>query len=218
MPPSKGAAVKLRPAFSTSNQSDIATLGINTIRTLAIDAVQKANSGHAGAPMGLAPVAYTLWQKFLRYDPSDPLWPNRDRFVLSAGHASLLLYAVLQLAGVRRVTHGKVTGAAAVSPDDIRQFRQIDSVTPGHPEYGHTTGVETTTGPLGQGCGNSVGMAIASRWLASRYNRPGFAVFDYDVYVICSDGDMMEGVSSEAASLAGYLGLANLCWIYDNKR
>jgi transketolase len=216
MTPSKGAAAQLRPAFSPSNQSDIATLGINTIRTLAIDAVQKANSGHAGAPMGLAPVAYTLWQKSLRYDPSDPLWPNRDRFVLSAGHASMLLYATLHLAGVRRVTDGRITGAAAVSLDDIRQFRQIDSVTPGHPEYGHTTGVETTTGPLGQGCGNSVGMAIASRWLASRYNRPGFSVFDYDVYVICSDGDMMEGVSGEAASLAGYLALSNLCWIYDN--
>jgi transketolase len=216
MTPSEGTAAKLRPAFSTSNQSDIATLGINTIRTLAIDAVQKANSGHAGAPMGLAPVAYTLWQNFLRYDPSDPLWPNRDRFVLSAGHASMLLYATLHLAGVRRVTDGRVTSAAAISLDDIRQFRQIDSVTPGHPEYRHTTGVETTTGPLGQGCGNSVGMAIASRWLGSRYNRPGFCVFDYDVYVICSDGDMMEGISGEAASLAGFLGLANLCWIYDN--
>jgi transketolase len=189
---------------------------IDTIRTLAMDAVQKAQSGHAGTPMGLAPVAFTLWQQFLRYDPADPLWPNRDRFVLSAGHASLLLYAMLHLAGVRRVEAGRITDRPAVSLDDIRSFRQLDSVTPGHPEYGHTTGVETTTGPLGQGCGNSVGMAIASRWLGARYNRPQLTVFDYDVYAICSDGDMMEGVASEAASLAGHLGLANLCWIYDS--
>jgi transketolase len=191
-------------------------LCINTIRTLAMDAVQKANSGHPGAPMGLAPVAYTLWQDFLRYDPADPLWPNRDRFVLSAGHASMLLYAVLHLSGVRRVRAEKVTEEPAVGLDDIKRFRQIDSITPGHPEHGLTTGVETTTGPLGQGCGNSVGMAIASRWLGARYNRPGFTLFDYDVYAICSDGDMMEGVASEAASLAGFLGLANLCWIYDS--
>jgi transketolase len=189
---------------------------INTIRTLAMDAVQKANSGHAGAPMGLAPVAYTLWQDFLRYDPADPLWPNRDRFVLSAGHASMLLYSLLHLAGVRRADGLRVTDQPAVTLDDIKRFRQIGSVTPGHPEYGLTTGVETTTGPLGQGCGNSVGMAIASRWLAARYNRADFTLFDYDVYVICSDGDMMEGVASEAASLAGHLGLSNLCWIYDN--
>jgi transketolase len=189
---------------------------INTIRTLAMDAVQKANSGHAGAPMGLAPVAYTLWQDFLRYDPTDPLWPNRDRFVLSAGHASMLLYSLLHLAGVRRADGLRVTDQPAVTLDDIKRFRQIGSVTPGHPEYGLTTGVETTTGPLGQGCGNSVGMAIASRWLAARYNRADFTLFDYDVYVICSDGDMMEGVASEAASLAGHLGLSNLCWIYDN--
>jgi transketolase len=166
--------------------------------------------------MGLAPVAYTLWQQFLRYDPSDPLWPNRDRFVLSAGHASMLLYALLHLADVRRVERGRVTDNAAVSLDDIKNFRQLDSVTPGHPEYGRTTGVETTTGPLGQGCGNSVGMAIASRWLAARYNRPNATIFDFDVYAICSDGDMMEGVASEAASLAGHLQLSNLCWIYDN--
>ncbi len=194
----------------------IEKLCIDTIRTLAIDAVQKAQSGHAGTPMGLAPVAYTLWQKFLRYDPSDPLWANRDRFVLSAGHASMLLYALIHLAGVQRLDGGRVTDAAAVSLDDIKNFRQLDSVTPGHPEYGRTTGVETTTGPLGQGCGNSVGMAIAARWLAARYNRPQFTIFDYDVYTICSDGDLMEGVASEAASLAGHLGLANLCWIYDN--
>jgi transketolase len=181
-----------------------------------MDAVQKANSGHAGAPMGLAPVMYTLWQEFLRYDPSDPLWPNRDRFVLSAGHASMLLYSLLHLAGVRRAEGGKVTREPTVTLDDIKHFRQIDSVTPGHPEHGLTTGVETTTGPLGQGCGNSVGMAIASRWLAARYNRAHFSLFDHNVYVICSDGDMMEGVASEAASLAGHLGLSNLCWIYDS--
>src|SRR6516162_11334310 len=189
---------------------------IDTIRTLAIDAVEKAQSGHAGMPMGLAPVAYTLWQQFLRYDPSDPLWPNRDRFVLSAGHASMLLYALLHLAGVRRVEAGRVTENPAVTLDDIKNFRQLDSVTPGHPEFGRTTGIETTTGPLGQGCGNSVGMAIASRWLAARYNRPNATIFDFNVYTICSDGDMMEGVASEAASLAGHLRLANLCWIYDS--
>jgi transketolase len=193
-----------------------AEICINTIRTLAMDAVQKANSGHAGAPMGLAPVAYTLWQDFLRYDPTDPLWPNRDRFVLSAGHASMLLYSLLHLCGVRRAEGLKVTEQPAVTLDDIKRFRQIGSVTPGHPEHGLTTGVETTTGPLGQGCGNSVGMAIASRWLAARYNRTNFTLFDYNVYAICSDGDMMEGVASEAASLAGHLGLSNLCWIYDN--
>ncbi|HET8918376.1 MAG TPA: transketolase [Xanthobacteraceae bacterium] len=200
----------------TAGQRDLDKRCVDTIRTLAMDAVEKANSGHAGAPMGLAPVAYTLWQQFLRYDPSDPLWPNRDRFVLSAGHASMLLYALLHLAGVRRVEDGRVTDDAAISLDDIKNFRQLDSVTPGHPEYGRTTGVETTTGPLGQGCGNSVGMAIASRWLAARYNRPNATIFDFDVYAICSDGDMMEGVASEAASLAGHLQLSNLCWIYDS--
>ncbi len=197
-------------------RKDLNELCIDTIRTLAIDAVEQANSGHAGTPMGLAPVAFTLWQQFLRYDPADPLWPNRDRFVLSAGHASMLLYALLHLAGVKRVENGKVINEPAVSLDDIKRFRQIDSVTPGHPEYGHTTGVEVTTGPLGQGCGNSVGMATASRWLGQHYNRPGTTLFDFDVYVICSDGDMMEGVSSEAASLAGHLQLDNLCWIYDS--
>ena len=199
----------------TSQQLD--TLSINTIRTLSIDGVQKANSGHPGAPMGLAPVAYSLWQQFLRYDPLNPLWPNRDRFVLSAGHASMLLYSMLYLSGVRRVdASGKVLDTLAVSLDDIKQFRQLDSVTPGHPEYGMTTGVETTTGPLGQGVGNSVGMAIAANWLAARYNRPGFEIFNYNIYSICSDGDMMEGVGSEAASLAGHLQLPNLCWIYDS--
>jgi transketolase len=209
------AAASREHARRATGQRDLDKRCIDTIRTLAIDAVEKANSGHAGTPMALAPVAYTLWQRFLRYDPSDPLWPNRDRFVLSAGHASMLLYALLHLAGVRRVEGGRVTDSAAVSLDDIKNFRQLDSVTPGHPEYGHTTGVETTTGPLGL-CGNSVGMAIASRWLAARYNRPNAAIFDFNVYTICSDGDMMEGVASEAASLAGHLQLSNLCWIYDS--
>jgi len=195
----------------------IAQLAINTLRTLSIDAVQKANSGHPGAPMGFAPVAYALWRDVLRYDPADPRWPNRDRFVLSNGHASMLLYSTLFLAGVREVQKdGKVGSGPAVSLDDIKQFRQLGSRTPGHPEYGLTTGVEATTGPLGQGAANSVGMAIASRWLGTRYNRPGKAVFDFDVYAILGDGCMMEGISSEAASLAGHLQLSNLCWIYDN--
>jgi transketolase len=192
-------------------------LAINTIRTLAMDAVQKANSGHPGAPMALAPVAYTLWQRHLRFDPADPVWPNRDRFVLSNGHASMLLYALLHLARVEAVdSHFNRAGHPAVTLEDIKNFRQLDSHTPGHPEYHLTSGVETTTGPLGQGCGNSVGMAIAARWLAARYNRPGFPLFDYRVWAFCGDGDMMEGVASEAASLAGHQKLANLCWIYDN--
>lgn len=202
------------PAQSQSLNND--ELCVDARRTLTIDAVQKAKSGHPGTPMAMAPVAYTLWQDFLRYDPADPLWPNRDRFVLSAGHASLLLYSLLHLSRVKRLYNGRATNAPAVSLDDIKNFRQLDSVTPGHPEYGITTGVETTTGPLGQGCGNSVGMAITSRWLGARYNRPDATVFDCDVYVIRSDGDMMEGVSSEAASMAGHLGLDNLCWIYDS--
>jgi transketolase len=194
-------------------------LSINTIRTLAIDAVQQANSGHPGAPMGLAPVVYALWQRFLHYDPADPTWPNRDRFVLSAGHASMLLYATLHLCGVRSVNpKGEVTNELAVPMEEIKRFRQIDSRTPGHPESHLTTGVETTTGPLGQGAGNSVGMAIASKWLGENFNRPGFDIFDFNVYAICGDGDLMEGVASEAASLAGHLKLANLCWIYDNNR
>jgi transketolase len=193
--------------------ADIDQLCIDTIRTLSIDAVQKANSGHPGAPMALAPVAYTLWQAFLRYDPQAPDWPNRDRFVLSNGHASMLLYALLHLAGVK-----DSGGGAAVTLDDIKAFRQLDSRCPGHPEHGLTTGVETTTGPLGQGCGNSVGMAMAGRWLAQHFNRPDFELFDYDVYAFCGDGDMMEGVASEAASLAGHLMLGNLCWIYDSNR
>lgn len=210
------APTKSTTPSSSSPSQNHDELSINTIRTLTIDAVQKANSGHPGTPMAMAPVAYTLWQDFLRYDPSDPLWPNRDRFVLSAGHASLLLYSLLHLSGVKRLHKGQVTNEPAVGLDDIKNFRQLDSVTPGHPEHGITTGVETTTGPLGQGCGNSVGMAIASRWLGARYNTSDATVFDYDVYVICSDGDMMEGVASEAASIAGHLGLDNLCWIYDS--
>jgi transketolase len=212
------ASTHPRSAAAVEPATDVDQLAINTIRTLTIDAVQKADSGHAGTPMDLAPVAYTLWQEFLRYDPADPLWPNRDRFVLSCGHACMLLYALIHLAGVRRADGARITDAPAISLDDIRHFRQVDSVTPGHPEYGRTTGVEATTGPLGQGCGDSVGMAIASRWLAERYNRDNFTIFDFDVYTPCSDGDLMEGVASEAASLAGHLGLANLCWIYDSNR
>ena len=189
----------------------------DTIRTLSMDAVQKANSGHPGTPMALAPVAYTLWSRFLRYHPDHPDWPNRDRFVLSAGHASMLLYSILHLAGVVEIdADGKPTGEPAVSLDDIKQFRQMSSKTPGHPEYRMTTGVETTTGPLGQGCANSVGMAMASHWLGERFNRPTGTLFDYRVFAICGDGDMMEGISGEAASLAGHLKLGNLCWIYDN--
>src|SRR5262250_3308342 len=200
--------------LATGQQLD--TLSINTIRTLAIDAVQQANSGHPGAPMGLAPVAYCLWQQYLRYDPQNPLWPNRDRFVLSAGHASMLLYAILHLAGVRRADDDKISNQLSVSIDEIKRFRQLNRRTPGHPESHITTGVETTTGPLGQGAGNSVGMAMAEKWLAATYNRPNFELFNYNVYALCGDGDMMEGVASEAASLAGHLQLSNLCWIYDN--
>ena len=192
-------------------------LCINTIRTLSMDAVQQANSGHPGTPMALAPVIYTLWQRFLRFDPNDPIWPNRDRFVLSNGHASMLLYAMLHLTGVKAVdSKYERLGEFAVTLEDIKKFRQLDSKCPGHPEYHVTTGVETTTGPLGQGCATSVGMVIAERWLAKHFNRPDFTVFDYDVYAMCGDGDMMEGVTSEAASLAGHLMLGNLCWIYDS--
>jgi transketolase len=193
---------------------DIDQLAINTIRTLSIDAIQKANSGHPGTPMALAPVAYTLWQYFLRFDPADPVWPNRDRFVLSAGHASMLLYSLLYLAGVKAVDPDyEVVGHPAVSLKDIESFRQLDSRAPGHPEYRWTSGVETTTGPLGQGVATSVGMAIASKWQAARY---GADIFHYDVYAIAGDGCLMEGVSGEAASIAGHLKLDNLCWIYDN--
>ena len=201
----------------TNEQLD--QLSINTIRTLAIDAVQQANSGHPGAPMALAPVAYTVWQHYLRFDPEDPIWPNRDRFVLSNGHASMLLYSLLHLCGVKAVNPQYETlGELAVKLEDIKRFRQLDSACPGHPEYRWTSGVETTTGPLGQGVGNSVGMAMARWWLAKHFNRTGFEMFDFDVYVICGDGDMMEGISGEAASLAGHQRLSNLCWIYDNNR
>ena len=194
-------------------------LVINTIRTLAMDAVQVANSGHPGTPMALAPVVYCLWQDFLRFDPEDPIWPNRDRFVLSNGHASMLLYSMLHLTGVKAVnSQYERQGELAVKLDDIRRFRQLGSKCPGHPEYRLTSGVETTTGPLGQGVATSVGMAIAGRWQAAYFNRPGFELFDYDVYALCGDGDMMEGVSGEAASLAGHLKLSNLCWIYDNNK
>ncbi len=190
---------------------------ITAIRTLAMDAVQQANSGHPGTPVSMAPVAYTLWQHFLRFDPADPRWPNRDRFVLSIGHASMLLYALLHLTRTQSVNaRGELVPEPAVSLDEIKRFRQWDSRTPGHPEYGLTPGVETTTGPLGSGVANSVGMAIASRWLAARYNKPGCDLFNYDVYALAGDGCMMEGISGEAASVAGHLRLSNLCWIYDN--
>jgi transketolase len=197
--------------------TDIDQLCINTVRTLSIDAIQKANSGHPGTPMALAPVAYTLWQRFLRFDPEEPIWPNRDRFVLSAGHASMLLYSLLHLAGVKAVDPDyEILGRESVTLDDIKNFRQLDSKAAGHPEYRWTSGVETTTGPLGQGVATSVGMAVASKWQAAHFNRPGFQMFDYDVYVIAGDGDLMEGVSHEAASFAGHQQLDNLCWIYDN--
>ena len=192
-------------------------LAINTIRTLSIDAVQKAKSGHPGTPMALAPLVYTIWNRVLRFDPQDPIWPNRDRFVLSNGHASMLLWSMLYLTRVQAVNADyEILGQPAVTLEDIRRFRQLDSKAPGHPEYHWTSGVETTTGPLGQGVATSVGMAIGQKWLASRYNRPGFDIFDYNIYAVCGDGCMMEGIGSEAASLAGHLGLDNLCWVYDN--
>jgi transketolase len=201
------------------HESAIDQLCINTIRTLCIDAIQQANSGHPGTPMAMAPVVYRLWQHALRFDPQDPIWPNRDRFVLSAGHASMLLYSILHLAGVQAVDPDyEVLGRLSVSLDDIKGFRQFGSRCAGHPEYRWTSGVECTTGPLGQGVAMSVGMAMASRWLGQRYNRPGFDLFTYDAYALCGDGCMMEGISSEAASLAGHLELANLCWIYDSNR
>ncbi|MDZ4659712.1 MAG: transketolase [Bythopirellula sp.] len=196
--------------------NDLSQLAINTIRTLSMDGVEAAGCGHPGTPMALAPVTYQLWTEVLNYDPASPHWPNRDRYVLSCGHASMLIYSMLHLAGVRKIKDGEVTDEPAVSLEDLRQFRQFGSATPGHPEHGHTTGVETTTGPLGQGCGNSVGMAIASKWLGARYNKPGFELFNFKVYNQCSDGDLMEGVANEAASLAGHLKLDNLCWIYDD--
>jgi transketolase len=193
------------------------TLSVNTIRTLAMDAVQAANSGHPGTPMAMAPVAYLLWNEILRFDPEDPIWPDRDRFVLSMGHASMLLYSLLHLAGVRSVNpQYEVLGQPSVTLEDIKSFRQLDSKCPGHPEYRWTSGVETTTGPLGQGIATSVGMAIASKWLAQYFNREGFDLFGFRTYALCGDGCMMEGISHEAASLAGHLKLDNLCWIYDN--
>ncbi|MGB7561242.1 MAG: transketolase [Candidatus Acidiferrales bacterium] len=204
-------------AQSAAVQQTIDQLCINTIRTLSMDAVQQANSGHPGTPMALAPVAYTLWQRFLRFDPDDPIWPNRDRFVLSNGHASMLLYSLLHLAGVKTVNPKyEILDELSVKLEDIKRFRQLDCKCPGHPEYHLTSGVEATTGPLGQGVGMSVGMAIANDWLARYFNRPEFDVFDCNVYAICSDGDMMEGISGEAASIAGHLKLSRLCWIYDN--
>ena len=199
------------------SDNNIEQLAINTIRTLSIDAVQAAKSGHPGTPMALAPLVYTIWNRVMRFDPQDPIWPNRDRFILSNGHASMLLWSILHLTGVQAVNadYEKV-GKPAVTLDDIRRFRQLGSKAPGHPEYHWVSGVETTTGPLGQGVATSVGMAIAQKWLANRYNQPGFDVFDYDIFAVCGDGCMMEGVASEAASLAGHLGLDNLCWIYDN--
>jgi transketolase len=192
-------------------------LCINTIRTLSMDAVQQAKSGHPGTPMALAPLVYTLWNRVMRFDPKDPIWPNRDRFVLSNGHASMLLWSALHLTGTQAVNADyEILGKPSVTLDDIRHFRQLDSKAPGHPEYHWVSGVETTTGPLGQGIATSTGMAIAQKWLAARYNRPGFDIFDYHVYTVCGDGCLMEGVGSEAASLAAHLGLDNLCWIYDN--
>jgi transketolase len=206
-------------SVAVERDSSLDQLSINTIRTLAMDAVQAANSGHPGTPMAMAPVAYTLWQRFLRFDPADPIWPNRDRYVHSMGHASTLLYALLHLARVQAVNPAYETlGEPSVSLDDIKSFRQLDSRAPGHPEYRWTSGVETTTGPLGAGFATSVGMAIAAQWQAAHFNRPGFELFDYDVYALGGDGCMMEGVSGEAASFAGHLRLANLCWLYDSNR
>lgn len=201
----------------TNMKPDLDQLCVNTIRTLSIDAVQQANSGHPGTPMALAPLVYTLWNRTMYFDPKDPIWPNRDRFVLSNGHASMLLWSILHLTQTQAVNANyERLGQPSVTLDDIRRFRQLNSKAPGHPEYHWVSGVETTTGPLGQGVATSVGMAIGERWLAAHYNRPDFEIFDYHIYAVCGDGCMMEGISSEAASLAGHLGLDNLCWIYDN--
>jgi len=206
-------------ALVSDEMSKLDQLSVDTIRTLAMDAVQAAGSGHPGTPMAMAPVAYTLWQRFLRFDPDDPIWPNRDRFVLSMGHASMLLYSLLHLARVKAVNPKyEVLGRLSVTLEDIKRFRQLDSKAAGHPEYRWTSGVETTSGPLGQGVATSVGMAIASRWLAETFNRPGFEMFDFDVYALAGDGCMMEGITAEAASLAGHLKLSQLCWIYDNNK
>jgi transketolase len=201
----------------TLTAAQLDQLAINTIRTLSIDAVQQAKSGHPGTPMALAPLVYTIWNRVMRFDPRNPLWPNRDRFILSNGHASMLLWSALHLSGTQAVNADYETlGKPSVTLDDIRRFRQLDSKAPGHPEYHWVSGVETTTGPLGQGVATSVGMAIAEKWLANRYNRPGFELFDYNIYAVCGDGCLMEGIASEAASLAGHLGVDNLCWVYDN--
>jgi len=197
---------------TTQTVLDIDQLCVNTMRTLAIDAIQKADSGHPGTPMGMSPTVYCLWQRLLRFDPEDPIWMNRDRFVLSAGHASTLLYTILHLAKVKAVDPDyEILGRPSVTLDDIKSFRQLGSRCAGHPEYRWTSGVETTTGPLGQGVATSVGMAIAEKWLAARYNRPDFELFAYRIYALCGDGCMMEGISSEAASVAGHLKLDNLC-------
>src|SRR5438132_3374177 len=212
-------AVALKDRTITIETHTLDAICINTIRTLSMDAVQAADSGHPGTPMALAPVAYCLWQRFLRFDPEDPIWPNRDRFVLSNGHASMLLYSLLHLCGVKAVNPQYETlGELSVKLDDIKRFRQLDSKCAGHPEYRWTSGIETTTGPLGNGVATSVGMAIASKWQAKHFNRPGFDVFDYDVYAVAGDGCMMEGLSGEAGSLAGDLKLSNQGWGYDNNK
>ncbi len=209
--------MSLTQVVRSTTEADMVQLSINTIRTLSIDAVQQAKSGHPGTPMALAPLVYTIWNRVMRFDPQDPIWPNRDRFVLSNGHASMLLWSVLHLTRTQAVNADyEILGHPSVSLDDIRRFRQLESKAPGHPEYHWVSGVETTTGPLGQGVATSVGMGIAEKWLANHYNRPGFEIFNYNVYAVCGDGCMMEGISAEAASLAGHLGLDNLCWIYDN--
>src|ERR1700761_8412434 len=206
-----------KPAAQTRDGASMDQLAINTIRTLSIDAVQQAKSGHPGTPMALAPLVYVIWNRVMNFDPKDPIWPNRDRFVLSNGHASMLLWSVLHLTKTQAVNaEYENLGQPAVTLDDIRHLRQLDSKAPGHPEYHLVSGVETTTGPLGQGIATSVGMAIARKWLGQRYNRPGFELFDYNIYAVCGDGCLMEGVGSEAASLAGHLELDDLCWIYDN--
>jgi len=209
--------MSIAQAAEPTTTTEIVQLAINTIRTLSIDAVEQAKSGHPGTPMALAPLVYTLWHRVLQFDPEDPIWPNRDRFVLSNGHASMLLWSLLHLTGTKAVNaEYERLGQPAITLDDIRNFRQLESRAPGHPEYHWVSGVETTTGPLGQGVATSVGMAIAEKWLANRYNRPGFEIFNYNIYAICGDGCLMEGISSEAASLAGQLRLDNLCWIFDN--
>ena len=217
-PPSRPHQAPRKPkGDSHDERANWTQLAINTIRTLSIDAVQQAKSGHPGTPMALAPLVYTIWNRVMRFDPQDPIWPNRDRFVLSNGHASMLLWSMLHLTKTQAVNADYETlGQPSVSLDDIRRFRQLDSRAPGHPEYHWVSGVETTTGPLGQGVATSVGMAIAQKWLANRYNKPGFDIFNYNIYAVCGDGCMMEGVASEAASLAGHLGLDNLCWVWDN--